>query len=363
MGFITINPGSPVSSTKYLAINDFATTAGGQKDQWYTKFYSQSPGPSTPLREALSRVGRHYAGITTGINSGMSGNPIQYSCQQNFAILTTDGFWNGNAGQKLDGTGIGNQDNADSGFSTRAPVLAFPGGAYDGGLAGATDTLADVAMYYYKTDLRGTGSLGALGTDVSQDNVPGSGKDNAPHQHMTTFTLGLGLDGVMKYVADYETAATGDYKNIVTGTTGCAWQAAGATCNWPVPAANDPKALDDLWHAAVNGRGTYFSPGTRTPCTLAGERVVGGAGADRRGGGLATSSPNIRDRPLHLLVHLPHPALGREIIAQLIDTTTGAVIPDIVWSAQTLLDARILTPLPTTGPFTCSTPTWPAPPR
>lgn len=347
VGFVTINPGSPVSSTKYLAVTDFATTAGGQKDQWYTKFYGRSASGSTPLREALSRVGRYYAGITTGINSSMSGDPIQYSCQQNFAILTTDGYWNGNAGQqKTDGTAIGNQDNVDSGFSTRAPSGSFPGGAYDGGLAGSTSTLADVAMYYYKTDLRASPSTGALGTDVSQDNVPGSGKDAAPHQHMTTFTLGLGLDGNMRTQSDYETAATGDYRNIVTAATGCAWQAAGATCNWPVPAADTPSALDDLWHTAVNGRGTYFSAQdpnalyTGLVNALSAVQVRTGAAAAS-----ATSSPNITetDRFIYSSTYRTQ-AWDGEIVAQLIDTTTGAVIPDIVWSAQTLLDARILTP-------------------
>ena len=57
---------------------------------------------------------------------------------------------NGAAGQKLDGSAIGNQDNVDSGWSRRADAR------YDGGGNNtATNTLADVAMYYYKTDLRG----------------------------------------------------------------------------------------------------------------------------------------------------------------------------------------------------------------
>src|SRR5262249_26918900 len=68
VGFITINPGSPVSSSKYIALNTFNSS---QKTAWYAKFYSQTTNNSTPLREALSRVGRHYAGVTTGINAGM----------------------------------------------------------------------------------------------------------------------------------------------------------------------------------------------------------------------------------------------------------------------------------------------------
>ena len=111
VGLITINPGSPVASSKFLPMADFTAGAGGQKDQWYTKFYAQNPNLSTPLREALSRVGRYYAHVTTGINNGITDDPVQYSCQQNFTIMSTDGFWNGSAGQKLDGSAIGNQDS------------------------------------------------------------------------------------------------------------------------------------------------------------------------------------------------------------------------------------------------------------
>ena len=51
-------------------------------------------------------------------------DPLQYSCQQNYAILSTDGFWNQGAGYKLDGsTAVGNQD------------AALPRPLYDGGSA------------------------------------------------------------------------------------------------------------------------------------------------------------------------------------------------------------------------------------
>ncbi len=107
VGFITICPDgsscssngsasgdtslTTVSSDYYLKIDAFNPT---HKSNWYTKFYQQVPSSFTPLRQALSRVGRHYAGYTDGINVGMPDDPIQYSCQQNFAILTTDGYWN-----------------------------------------------------------------------------------------------------------------------------------------------------------------------------------------------------------------------------------------------------------------------------
>jgi type IV pilus assembly protein PilY1 len=111
VGLINLYPGSPVSSNYFLPISDFTAGATGQKNKWYTLFYNQNPNNLTPLREALSRVGRYYANVTTGINQGMNDDPVQYSCQQNFALLSTDGLWNNEAGQKLDGSAIGHQDS------------------------------------------------------------------------------------------------------------------------------------------------------------------------------------------------------------------------------------------------------------
>ena len=56
--------------------------------------------------------------------------------------------------------------------------------------------------------------------------------------------------------SDYKTADVGDFYELKQGTR-----------NWPVPAANSQTAVDDLWHAAVNGQGTYFS--AKNPTQLA----------------------------------------------------------------------------------------------
>jgi type IV pilus assembly protein PilY1 len=329
IGFLTIN----ANSSKYLKIDQFTPT---HKQNWYTKFYAQTPSGSTPLREALSRVGRHYGGVTSGINSFMPDDPMQYSCQQNFTILTTDGYWNSNAGDNLTGSTITNEDNVDAGYSTRAA------GAYDGGLGGtagsgtgSSNTLADVAMYYYKTDLRTTGP-------VSLDNVPTNAKDTAPHQHMVTFTLGMGLDGLMDFRPDYETAATGDFAKIKNGDpSGCSWTS--GQCNWPQVTQNDPSTLDDLWHAAVNGRGRYFSAKDPTSLqsglasALSSIQSQTGAGAAS-----ATSTPNITPSDNFIFSSTYRTQLwDGEVVAEQIDTATGDVIPGAVWTAGAQLNARV----------------------
>ncbi len=334
VGLITINPGSPVSSNRYIRIDTFA---GTHRSAWYTKLYSLNPSGLTPLREALSRVGRHYAGMTNGINSGMNDDPILYSCQPNVALLSTDGYWNSNAGDRIDGSAIGNVDNVNSGYSTRAA------GAYDGGLSNASDTLADVAMYYYSTDLRPAGSTGALGTDVSENNVPGTLKDTNPEQHMLTFTIGLGLGGLMQFIPNYESATFGDFYNIKVGNSGCSWGSSNQICNWPTLNMGDPARIDDLWHAAVNGRGRYVSANDAPSLydglvtALADLRVLVGSAAAS-----ATSSPNITttDNAIFSSTYRTTRWDG-ELVAQRVDPVSGIVADTIDWSARDALNARV----------------------
>jgi len=327
VGFITINPGNPVQSANYLAIGTFDPT---QKANWYSTLYSQVPGASTPLRTALARVGRYYGGKHDGINSGMADDPVEYSCQQNFTILTTDGYWNettsGSNQPQLNGTtAVGDLDNLTAGtYSSRAS------GTYQGPTATA-NTLSDVALYYYQTDLRPAGSTNLLGSDVSADNVPTSDRDFASHQHMTTFTLGL-ADGQLTYRSDYETATSGDFYNIKQGTA-----------NWPVPVSNTLTTLDDLWHAAVNGRGTYYN--ARDPQSLS-DGLMGALNGivARLGSGAssAVSSQKLAASNNYSYSTTYHTGnwIG-DVTKKAIDPATGLETGAALWSAQGLLDAQV----------------------
>ena len=348
VGFITINPGSPVGSSKYLKINDFTSGSTGQKVAWYSKFYGTSTSGGTPLREALSRVGRLYAGKFDGINNGIpaADDPVQVSCQPNFAILTTDGYWtnvNGyggteNVGRKLDNSTMTDIDGlADSLYSKRSD------GVYDGRTA--ANTLADVALYYYQTDLRPAGSTNAAGTYVYTDNVPQTQSDTNAQQHMVTFTLGLGLDGALTYQSNYNdtSVTTGDFYRIKIGASTCAAGGGGtgaSVCNWPTPVQNSPTALDDLWHAAVNGRGLFFS--AKNPSilsqalddTLAAMRTRVGAGA-----AAATSNlqPVAGDNFAFTAQYTTVSWVG-DLKSRTIDLSTGIVSKVQLWSAQSTLD-------------------------
>jgi type IV pilus assembly protein PilY1 len=235
VGFNQISNQSGVTNgNKFLNPVTFNGTA---KNIWYNMFFGINPSGSTPLRMAISKIGRFYANKLSGQT-----DPMQYSCQQNFSILSTDGYWNDTTNPvQLNGTtAVGDQD----GGGTRLP--------YFEGSTKSSNSLADVAMYYYQTDLRNSSlsnCTGVLGADVCTNNVPSSTGDN--FQHVTQFTLGLGVNGLLLYTKDYQTATSGDYYNLKNGFN---------NTTWGDPIGNDSEGrVDDLWHAAVNGRGIYFS--------------------------------------------------------------------------------------------------------
>ena len=322
VGFSTISySGVSSSNSHFLKIADFNAT---QKSAWYTKLYGATANSYTPLRAALSKAGRLYAGkLLTGAD-----DPVQYSCQQNFTILSTDGYWNTNdetssyGPYQVDGSAsVGNQDG-----TTNRPLLDA---------LNKSNTLADVAMYYYQTDLRNASlgnCTGALGTDVCEDNVPSSGSDTASHQHMTTFTLGLGVNGTLAYTEDYESANSGDFYAIRQGTK-----------NWPDPINNSSaQRIDDLWHAAVNGRGVYYS--AQNPDSLVSGLSKALAGVSARTGSASTAAtssmePVDGDNYLYVASYRTIKWDG-DLQAKTMDPATGNPSETSVWSAQPLLDAR-----------------------
>ena len=312
VGFTSINK----LKDYYVDIRPFDAA---QRTTWYSKLHNTVTNGSTPLRKALSFAGRVYAGKKP---EGITDDPVQYSCQQNFTLLTTDGYWNENdpGGVKLDGsTGVGDLD----GGATPRP--------YYQGSTTSTNSLADTAMYYYQTDLRDaslancTSSL--TGADVCENNVPVSSDDKNQAQHMVSFTLGLGIDGQLRYRTDYKNALSGDFYKIKTGTL-----------DWPKPVSNTETAVDDLWHAAVNGRGQYFS--AKDPAQLVASLKQALAGiAAQYGAGAAAATSNLEpiagDNYAYVATYTTGKWTGN-MEAREINPTTAAVSKQAVKCAENI---------------------------
>lgn len=320
VGFNTINDTSGNLNTSLsLPVDTFATS---QKRTWYDTFFAVNPTGSTTLRAALTFTGRYFAH-----KNGFT-DPMQYSCQQNFAIISTDGYWNESNSLvvKADGSAMTDQD----GGTTVRPQ-------YEGTTASA-NSLADAAKYYYDTDLRNSGlsnCTGILGLDVCTDNVFTSSTDTNTKQHMTSFTLGLGADGQLVYQDDYPTATTGDYHNIVNGAL-----------NWPVPVSNAETTIDDLWHAAVNAHGQYFSAKTPTQLSNGLNNALSQISA-RVGAGAAaatsTLNPVAGDNYAYVASYTTAKWYGN-IEQRTVNILTGQVSTDAVWCAENIAASSCSSP-------------------
>jgi type IV pilus assembly protein PilY1 len=381
------------------------------------------------------------------LNGITPADPVQYSCQQNFLILSTDGYWNGNAGYQVDGTPVDNQDGTVArpqyDGATGATTVTTPytrdsfssGGTSSSGcssgkhklktqpeigscsvttingvagsescnwnnngsatysglcvntvslpspnpstriqsgtpvtttstVGGTSDTLADVAQYYANnTDLRTSvlnncdGALGLVSDgkpDVCPNNVFKTATDSNTAQHMTTFTLGLGASGRMVYSPTYQSDSSGDYYSVANGVTAhpaasppvCAWQADGTTCNWPVPGSGQVENIDDLWHAAVDGGGNYFS--ATDPSSLsAGLSNALAAIAARKGASAAAATSTLNPIPGNNYAYLASYTTVKwqgNLEARTIDVNTGVINPSATWCAESIVSGTCPAP-------------------
>ena len=220
------------------------------------------------------------------------------------------------------------------------------------------DTLADVAQYYYMTDLRDSSrpSRCAGGPDNSGATIVGNNvctnDDKYPKQFMSTYTLGLGASGLMQYQPNYlsSTVTSGDFYSVKEGLSAdpltgiCPWQDHGK-CNWPKPESNTQTNIDDLWHAAVNGRGTYFS--ATDPLSLAAGISGALSSITVKDGSLAAvtvTSPNLAagDNGLFAVSFTAGEWSG-DVTKLTIDISTGEISSTPAWSAQSLLDTKVST--------------------
>jgi len=312
IGFATFN----FDPSRFLGASEFTSA---QKSSWFDKLYRVGNNGGTNTREALARIGHYYANINT-VYTGMPSSPIQLSCQQNFTLLATDGYWGDGVktptGKSLSGADIGNTDGTNNGYSTRADA------AYDANAS--SGSLADMAMYFFANDLR---------PDLT-NNVPAWKGVDATHQHMNLFAIGIGTAGTLNFPSDLS--------NIISGAK-----------NWPNPFTSTDQAthIDDLWHATINARGQYYrandvsSLNSNLIQALQGITTQAGAG-----GGVGVAGNVLLDSQQILFsTKFQTGDWTGDLSAYRIDPNDGSVSSTAVWSAanellkQTYLTRKIYT--------------------
>ena len=225
VGYTTIN--STANNFAVAGMNVSPTAVGGNKEQLLHNIDLMTPGNGTPLRTALKGVGEYFSASATSDNRFDAGaTPYLPSdqggtCQQNYSILFTDGYWNGSTSPS-----VGNQDADDV-------ANKFDGWWFADDYS---NTLADVAMKYYKNDLMPTydDEVPITEDDRNLSNGAFSAGQETMHQNMKTYTVAFGLSWLGDFVPS-------------------------DTSIWPDPTLSNDAKLFDLYHTAFNGRGSFYA--------------------------------------------------------------------------------------------------------
>jgi type IV pilus assembly protein PilY1 len=262
--------------------------------------YNASGG--TALRMGLLNAGRYFDQTDSGNTGGIGASPYAASadggdCQQAFTILMTDGYYNGNVEP----------------FDPEKDVDGDNGAPYADSYK---NTLADVAMYYYERDL-------APGLE---NLVPTNERDDATHQHMVTYGVGFGVHGTLN-PADYD-FADGIYPT------------------WPDPDGGDQEKIDDLWHAAVNGRGRFLTASDAVDLindllmVLKDIEIFSGSASSVSVNGDELYTKMNDDVRLFQSKYYSENWHG-DVLAYEVDPDTGAIVEPAIWSAAYQLSNQV----------------------
>ena len=202
-----------INNRTTVTMRDF--TVASERNTLLTDIYNNYVGSGgTPNREALKHAGDQYKRTDASA-------PVQYSCQRNAAVMFTDGFSN-----VWTGAGVGNADG-----TAGAPYADS-----------VSNTIADIAMSYYTQNLRPTLETGKVPVVPGcLSSPPSPSLDCNKNLHMNTYAVTLGTRGVL-----FDPDAPADPYLV--------------TPSWPTSfPLRHPSAVDDLWHATVNGRGAILN--------------------------------------------------------------------------------------------------------
>lgn len=368
------------TNTPAGAIQDFT---GTYRTDFYERLYNTPTNGSTPLIPAAQRAGDYFTSSTSGKalvagnvpsstnspyldtpGSAPSSTNQERSCRQNFQVIMTDGFWN-----TPTGVAVGNKDGTAQTLGDGTSYTAKPPFKDTW-----SSTLADTTFYYWYNDLRTEASMPNTGTQavpahyswtagcatssITATSCPSAywwpWNDPASWQHLVTFTIGLGVPGALTYdcpdqapqgPTDATLGAT--CKAVLNGTTN--WQQACGTCTNP--------NVDDLWHAAFNSRGQYFSAANPTQLSSAFHAIVKNV-KDRisSASAVALNGSTISGNSYVYQTRFNSADWSGQLLAYKIDPTTGGLSGTPSWDSGVQLNTQnyssgrtILTTKPSTN--------------
>jgi len=217
------------------------------RNNFFNWLYGVETGGGTPLRLALEGTGEYYTNSDIPWQEQPGVSPSGTSlmeCRPAFTILMTDGYYTDGVDKpEYLVNSYWNQDNSDGSEITSPLGTTYQYKASDPFKDNYNTTLGDIAMWYWKNDIR---------SDIPNLVPENSALENdAFWQHMSVLGVALGLAGGVDQVAA-ETAL--EQRN----------QTPPPAIAWPDPfngsqAQQDRARLDDLLHAGINSRGGFFN--------------------------------------------------------------------------------------------------------
>jgi len=371
MGFATINRNHHVTKgtdvgTQVKDIDDLSipvnATAAADKQTLLDNLLGVNSSSGTPLRLGLEHTGQYFMGQMNNSDlfgyepddqsdSANGSSPILQAdlggiCQQNFAIVMSDGFWNG---------GDPSIENTDTDGA----------GPFDGQSYGdtASHTLADVAMHYYETDLVNIADevpivpiLVAPGDTTECDGVAPADAHLHPNcydtnqaQHLVTYTVAFGVTGTIPETDTSDNPCIPPSRDdSVTSQNWPTTCSASLAAGWPTPVSNGRTTVDDMMHAAWNGRGLFLS--AKDPAELINslQNAINDISSKNpvAAAAVAVDSSNIIGGGNVVQGKFDSSYWSGELYSYAVTTTTTAGVTTTsvsttpTWAAHTLLDAR-----------------------
>lgn len=176
-------------------------------------FYANPASGGTPTQSTFQYIYNQFKRTDAADYAG--NKVIQYACQRNAAFIVTDGFYNG--------SWVTPPTYSRSTWGGSAPYANI-----------INSTMADQALAYYTLNPR---------TDLPTGRVPlgdttAANPDLNTNLHVNTYALTLNIPGVI-------------WDGVSTFPS--------TTFTWPTPATDTRSAIDDIWHATINGRGKMYN--------------------------------------------------------------------------------------------------------
>ncbi|WP_431474727.1 PilC/PilY family type IV pilus protein [Marinobacter sp. KM021] len=300
LGIFWINDSSP-------SVTMYNSDSSGESflDANYGRFVDGTyTGLGTPNREALDRAGKLFA------DENVRGT---LECRKNFALLFTDGY-SSNPGSSW------NFGNADK--DADAP---FANSKYSG-------TLGDVA-YYYNQGLRTAAGAILPGGEMRVDAACGTGAEKPWMDcnrdfHMNTFTVALGMKGD-------KFAGRGYSKVIDAHNNPPDW---GST---NMNSFGGESQIDDLYHAAVNGKGEYYDAQSTTELVKALKAAIDDVQQQQgSGSNVSFNTTSLKSGGYIFSAQFTSQIWTGTLKAEAIDK--DGVVSSEKWDAATILNARDL---------------------